>query len=349
MTRSADVLITGASGFVGSAVLRQADRAGFSVRALVRPGSPRTELPATVQFVQGDLTDANSLKAACAGCRYIFHVAAEYRLSSWGSARIFATNVTGTRNLMEEALRAGVERIVYTSSVATLACRHDGASADERDSISPQQAIGAYKRSKVLAERLVIDMVRQRGLPAIVVNPSTPIGPRDIRPTPTGKIIIAAASGRMPAYVNTGLNLVHVDDVGIGHISALRRGRIGERYILGGNNVLFSQMMADIAKMVGRTTPRIRIPWSFAIPAAVAGEARAFLTGQEPLATWAGVLLSRHKMFFDSAKAEQELGFTFRPHVAALRDAVAWFSEHGYLRASRRAEPPLWADPSMFR
>jgi dihydroflavonol-4-reductase len=348
MTNSADVLITGASGFVGSAVLRQALRAGFSVRALVRPGSPRTDLPVTVQFVQGDLTDPNSLKTACAGCRYIFHVAAEYRLTSWGSARIFETNVTGTRNLMEEALRAGVERVVYTSSVATLACYHDGASADERDAISPQQAIGAYKRSKVLAERLVIDMVRQRDLPAVIVNPSTPVGPRDIRPTPTGKIIVAAATGRMPAYVNTGLNLVHVDDVALGHLAALRRGRIGERYVLGGNNVLFSQMMAEIAAMVGRTAPRIRIPWSLALPAAVVGEARAYLTGKEPLATWAGVLLSRHKMFFDSTKAERELGFTSRPHVAGLRDAVTWFGERGYLGATR-AVPLLGADRSAFQ
>ncbi|MBU6462570.1 MAG: NAD-dependent epimerase/dehydratase family protein [Bradyrhizobium sp.] len=347
--RPADVLITGASGFVGSAVLRQLYRAGFAVRALVRRDSVRSNLAATdLQLVEGDLRDIASLEMACSGCRYVFHVAAEYRLSSWDKARILATNVTGTRNLMESALRAGVERIVYTSSVATLGVRHDGTPADESNSISPQQTTGPYKRSKVLAEQVVLDMINQRGLPAVIVNPSTPVGPRDIRPTPTGKIIIAAASARLPAYVNTGLNLVHVDDVGLGHLAALRRGRIGERYILGGQNVLFSQMLAEIAELVGRTAPRIRIPWPFALPLAAVGEARAYLTGEEPLATWAGVLLSRHKMFFSSAKAERELGFTSRPHAAALCDAVAWFSEHGYLSASR-AVSLFGTDRSAFQ
>lgn len=349
MTGSAEVLITGASGFVGSAVLQQLLRAGFSVRALVRQSSLRAELAGSdVQFVEGDLRDAESLKAACAGCRYLFHVAADYRLSSWDSATILATNVTGTRNLMEEALRAGFERIVYTSSVATLNCGSDGIPATETETLSPRRAVGAYKRSKLAAERLVLDMVRERGLPAVVVNPSTPIGPRDIRPTPTGRIIVAAASGRMPAYVDTGLNLVHVDDVASGHIAAMRLGRIGERYILGGQNVLFSQIVAEVAALVGRRVPRIRIPWYFALPAAALGEARAYLVGEEPLVTWAGVLLSRHKMFFNSAKAERELEYRARPYTQALRDAVAWFDERGYLE-SAPGEALFRADRSAFR
>jgi dihydroflavonol-4-reductase len=240
---------------------------------------------------------------------------------------------------MEEAMRAGVERVVYTSSVATLDCHQDGVSADEDAALPVRRAIGAYKKSKVMAEHLVLDMVRERGLPAIVVNPSTPIGPRDIRPTPTGKIIVAAASGRIPAYVDTGLNLVHVDDVARGHLAALRRGRIGERYILGGENIPFSQMLAEIAASVGRSCPKYRIPWYAAAPAALAGEVQAFLTGNEPLVTWAGVRLARYKMFFTSKKAEDELGYRARPHCEALNDAVAWFGSHGHLgsAATQRA------------
>ena len=205
MRKSADVLLTGASGFVGSAVLRELLRDGFTVRALVRPTSRYEDLIVRgVQFVTGDLREASSLGPACTGCRYLFHVAADYRLSLWDSAGIFATNVGGTRKLMEEAMRAGIERVVYTSSVATLDCRQDGVPADEAANMPIQRAIGAYKRSKILAEQLVLDMIRQNGLPAIIVNPSTPVGPRDIRPTPTGKIIVAAASGQIPAYVDTG-------------------------------------------------------------------------------------------------------------------------------------------------
>jgi len=341
MRKSVDVLITGASGFVGSAVLRELLTDGYTVRALVRPNSRYGDLVAPgVQFVEGDLREASSLNLVCSDCRYLVHVAADYRLSLRDSAGVFATNVTGTSNLMEEALRAGIERVVYTSSVATLACGQNGASADEGASLPLEEAIGAYKRSKVIAERLVLEMVRERGLPAIIVNPSTPVGPRDIRPTPTGRLVVAAASGRIPAYVDTGLNLVHVDDVARGHVEALRRGRIGERYILGGDNIPFSQMLAEVAASVGRPRPKYRIPWYAAAPAAAAGEVRAFFTGEEPLATWAGVSLARHKMFFSSTKAERELGYHARPHQTALTDAVAWFGRFGYLARSAR-EPGL--------
>jgi dihydroflavonol-4-reductase len=339
MTGSAKVLVTGASGFIGSAVLRQLVRAGYSVRALVRPTSCCDDLRSPhVEFTQGDLRDASSIRPASEGCRFLFHIAADYRLSSWDGDAIFAANVIGTRNLMEEALRAGIERIVYTSSVATLRCRQDGSSVDESDVLPVHEAIGAYKRSKIVAEQIVLDLVAKRGLPAVIVNPSTPIGPRDMRPTPTGKIIVAAASGQIPVYVDTGLNLVHVDDVAHGHLLALRYGRIGERYILGGQNVTFSDMLAKIADLIGRAPPRFKMPWYLALPVAACGEARAWVTKEEPLASWAGVRLSRHRMFFTSAKAEQELSFLARPYVTGLQDALYWFESNGYLRP--RAHTP---------
>jgi dihydroflavonol-4-reductase len=332
MSSETEVFITGASGFVGSAVLRALIEAGFSARALIRRTSPRGNLAEFgVQFVEGDLRDRESVRAAIAGARYVFHVAADYRLWARDSSEIFATNVTGTRHVMEEAMRAGVERVVYTSSVATLALRPDGTPADESVSLSEQEAIGAYKRSKIAAEKLVRDMVTDKSLPAIIVNPSTPIGPRDLRPTPTGRIIIAAASGWIPAFIDTGLNLVHVDDVARGHLAALSHGRIGERYILGGQNVLFSQMLCDIAGLVGRRAPRLRLPWYATLPIACAAEAVAWVTGREPLATLDGVRLAKHRMFFDSAKAEQQLGLRARPYAEGLSDAIRWFCESGSL------------------
>jgi dihydroflavonol-4-reductase len=341
MNPSADVLLTGASGFVGSAVLRALLRDGLRVRALVRRNSQCEDLRARgVQFVEGDLRQSSSLGSACAGCRYLFHVAADYRLALRDGAAIRTTNVTGTRNLMEEAMRAGIERVVYTSSVATLEPKEDSALADETASLPVQRAIGAYKQSKIIAEQLVVDMVREKGLPAIIVNPSTPVGPRDIRPTPTGKIIVAAATGKIPAYVDTGLNVVHVDDVATGHLAALRWGRVGERYILGGENVAFSQLLAEIGASIGKRYQGFRIPWYVAVPAAIAGEAHSFLTGSEPLASWAGVRLARHKMFFTSGKAEREIGYRARPHMDALNDAIVWFRNHGYLRPSA-PEPRL--------
>jgi dihydroflavonol-4-reductase len=348
MGKAADVLLTGASGFIGSAVLRQLLRDGFRVRALIRPNSHYKDLIARdVQIVDGDVRDRGSLRNACDGCQYLFHVAADYRLSLRDNATVRAVNINGTRQLMEEAMRTGIERIVYTSSVATLDCRQNGAPADESATLPIQYAVGGYKRSKILAEQLVLEMFRNKGLPVVIVNPSTPVGPRDIRPTPTGKIIVAAASGQMPAYVDTGLNVVHVDDVAHGHLAALRRGRIGERYILGGENVPFSQMLAEIATSVGRSRPKYRIPWYVAAPAALAGEMQALLTGKEPLATWAGVRLARHKMFFTSSKAEQELGYRARPHVEALTDAIEWFGSHGYLRSPRTESKP-WAGRSLL-
>jgi dihydroflavonol-4-reductase len=342
------VFLTGGSGFIGGRLLGRLLAAGVGVRALARPTSRRDHLVrAGVEIVEGDLRDRQSLRKGLAGCRYVFHVAADYHLWCQHRADTFACNVEGTRHVMEEALAAGVERIVYTSSVATLALRDDDEPADESRSLSPEQAIGAYKQSKVIAEDLVRRMAAERGLPAVIVNPSTPIGPGDWRPTPTGQIIVAAASGRIPGFVETGLNLAHVDDVAAGHLAALDRGKIGERYILGGEDVLFSQMLSDIAALVGRPAPTMRVPWYAALPIACASEAVALVTGREPLATLNGVRMSRHRMFFSNAKAIAQLGYRARPYREALRDALCWFGEHGYI--ARRVQPALESPPGRPR
>jgi dihydroflavonol-4-reductase len=333
MTSGDKVLVTGASGFVGSAVAAKLVERGFSVRALVRATSPRAHLAGLdLDYVQGDLRDAATIRPAMAGVRYLFHVAADYRLWARDRNEIVVNNVTGTRVMMEEALRAGVERIVYTSSVATLAVQRDGTSVDETVPLDELKAIGAYKRSKVAAERLVERMIAQQGLPAVIVNPSTPIGPRDVKPTPTGRIIVEAARGRMPAFVDTGLNLVHVDDVAQGHLAALDRGKIGERYILGGQNVQLSEMLTVIANLIGRRPPRVRLPRSAIVPLALAAETVARFTGREPFVTMDALRMSRYRMFFTAAKAERDLGFTARPFTDALTDAIRWFRDAGHLK-----------------
>jgi dihydroflavonol-4-reductase len=327
------ILVTGGSGFVGAAVVRKLLQAGHEVRALVRPTSARTNLAGlSVEIAEGDLRDAGSLMRAMAGIRSVFHVAADYRLWARHPQEIVRTNVEGTRALMDAALRAGVERIVYTSSVATLKARPDGAPSDETAPLEPSAAVGAYKYSKVVAERLVESMAAERNLPAVIVNPSTPIGPRDVRPTPTGRIIVEAAAGRMPAYVDTGLNLVHVEDVAAGHLQAWQKGRVGGRYILGGQNVLLGDMLAEIARQTGRAPPKIRLPRRLIFPLAYAAEAVAHLTGREPFVTTTGLRLAKDRMFFSSNKAERELGYRARPYSEAIAEAIAWFREHDYLK-----------------
>jgi dihydroflavonol-4-reductase len=325
------VLVTGASGFLGSAIAAAVRARGHEVHALVRPSSPRTNLDAGDTVHEGDLNDRASLAAALRGARFLFHAAADYRLWARNPDEIHRNNVEGTRLVMEEALRAGVERIVYTSSVATLKLAA-GAPATEDHPLTEGAAIGAYKRSKVAAERLVEAMVLSDGLPAVIVNPSTPIGPRDVRPTPTGRIIVEAASGRMPGYVQTGLNLAHVDDVAAGHVAALDRGRIGERYILGGDNVFLADMLADIARLVGRRPPRLKLPRTMIYPIAYGAELIAKVSGVEPFVTLDGLRMARHYMFFDDSKARRELGYISRPYREGLSDAIAWFRSHGYLR-----------------
>jgi len=233
---------------------------------------------------------------------------------------------------MNAALSAGLERVVYTSSVATIALPPCGTPADETMRQTESAVIGAYKRSKVQAERLVEEMIEHQGLPAVIVHPSTPIGPRDIKPTPTGRIIVEAARGRVPGYVDTGLNLVHVDDVAAGHLAALRHGKIGEHYILGGHDVPLAAMLAAVADLTGRKPPRMRLRRPLLYPLALASEALAHITGREPFLTLDGLRMSKHRMFFSSAKAERDLGYRARPYHAGLAEAVTWFREHGYVR-----------------
>jgi dihydroflavonol-4-reductase len=228
-------------------------------------------------------------------------------------------------------MRAGVERVVYTSSVATLRVGPEGKVADETMPLDEDEAIGVYKRSKVVAERLVESMVRG-GLRAVIVNPSTPIGPRDVKPTPTGRLIVEAAAGRMPAFVDTGLNMVHVDDIAAGHLLAFERGRIGERYILGGQDAALADILGVVAAESGRRPPRIKLPRGAVVPLAYVTEAIASVTGKEPMLTRDGLKMSKNKMFFSSAKAERELGYRARPYSEGIRDAIAWFRQAGYLK-----------------
>jgi dihydroflavonol-4-reductase len=326
-------LITGATGFVGSAVLRQLINAGHSVRSLIRANSDRRNLAGLpVEIMIGDLKDRASLDRALAGCSILFHVAADYRLWVPNPQEIYETNVTGTCNIMLAAAQAGVTRIVYTSSVATLGLTPDGSPADENTPVSLADMIGHYKRSKFLAEAEVKRLAEEQGLPVVIVNPSTPVGPRDIKPTPTGRMIVEAASGRMPAYVDTGLNLVHVDDLAIGHLLALERGEIGERYVLGAVNVTLKKILTELAAITGRRPPRIRLPHNLVLPVAYISEAWARMTGlNEPRVTLVGVRLAKKRMFFSAEKARRVLGFHPRPIEEALRDAVDWFRQHGYL------------------
>ena len=326
------VLVTGASGFVGAAVARAALARGFRVRVLMRPTASRANVEGlNVEVATGDMRDAQSMTSALQGARYLFHVAADYRLWARDPSEIARNNLKGAQATMTGALRAGVERVVYTSSVAALK-PGKGNAVDETSRHTPESVIGAYKLSKLLAEREVERMVVEEGLPAVIVAPSTPIGPRDIKPTPTGRIIVEAAAGRMPAFVDTGLNLVHVEDVAEGHFRALERGRIGENYILGGMDVTLAQMLADIAALAGRRAPTVKLPRGPLFPLAFAAEAAARLTGKEPFLTTDALRMSRYQMYFSSAKAERELGYAARPYREGLRDAHAWFAANGYIR-----------------
>ena len=307
--------------------------AGRTVRVLVRASSDRRNIAdLDVEVRHGSLEDHESFDAALAGCGALFHVAADYRLWVRDPAAMYAANVDGTRALMIAALAAGVPRIVYTSSVATIGLANNGAVADETTASTLDDMIGPYKRSKFLAERAVDALIRERGLPAVIVNPSTPIGPGDIKPTPTGRLIVEAARGRMPGYVDTGLNIAHVDDVAVGHLLAASSGQIGRRYILGGENLSLGEILGEVARLTGRRPPAFKIPSAALLPIARGAEAIARMTGREPFATVDGVRMSKKKMFFSSTRAVEELGYAPRPARQALTDAIAWFKANGYIR-----------------
>ncbi len=325
------VLVTGASGFVGSAVARALVARGLHVKVLMRPGSNRLNIAKLhCEPVTGDMRDEDSMTAAMDGARYLFHVAADYRLWAKNPHEIVRNNLKGVQATLAAARKIQVEKIVYTSSVAALK-PGVGIAVDETSRHTPGSVIGAYKRSKLMAEREVERAIQDYKLPIVLVSPSTPIGPRDVKPTPTGRVIVEAATGRMPAFLDTGLNLVHVDDVAQGHLLALDKGRIGQNYILGGTDVPLQTMLGDIAFLSGRRAPTIKLPRAPLFPLAYAAEALARITGKEPFLTADALRMSRYHMFFSSEKAKRELGYTARPYREGLHDALSWFRDNGYL------------------
>jgi dihydroflavonol-4-reductase len=326
--------ITGATGFVGAAVARALVAAGWDLRALARSGSDRRNLSGLpLAVVTGDLRDPSSYAAALQGCEVLFHVAADYRLWAPDPAELYAVNVEGTRGLLNAAERAGVARIVYTSSVATLRLQGDGTVADEACVATEADMIGHYKRSKFLGEQVVQQWSGAANRWVVIVNPSTPVGPCDVKPTPTGQIVLDAAAGRTPAYVDTGLNIAHVDDIARGHLLALERGRHGERYILGGADMTLQEILTQVTRIAGRRAPRIRLPHGLVLPIAHVAEAWARLSGGSTRITVEGVRMSRKRMYFSSAKAMRELDYSWRDPALAFQDAVRWFRDAGYFKA----------------
>ncbi len=332
MNGSGLTLVSGATGFVGSAVARALAARGHQLRLLVRPNSDRRNLAGVAgEQVIGDLNDPASLANAAKGCRFIFHVAADYRIWVPDPAPMLRANVDGTVAMMRAAKAAGAERIVYTSSVAALGQAADRRAADEDTPVDEASTVGPYKKSKLMAERAVLDLAGQ-GLPVVIVNPSAPVGPRDIRPTPTGKMIRDAAAGRMPAFIDTGLNVVHVDDVGEGHALALERGQPGERYILGGDNLTLRDLLALVAGAAGRRAPTRRLSHQMVWPVAVGMESLARVFRFTPPVTRDHLRMAAKPMFYSSAKAIAQIGYNPRPAQFAVQDAVAWFRANGMLR-----------------
>ena len=327
-------LITGATGFVGAAVSRELLKKGHKVKALVRQSSVLDNLKnLDVEIVHGDLKDKDSLKRCLKDCKYLFHVAADYRLWVPKPKEIYENNVTGTENLMEEALSLGIEKIVYTSSVAVLGKPIEGDVADEKTPVNVDQMIGHYKKSKYLAEEKVKELYKTKKLPVVIVNPAAPVGPRDIKPTPTGKMILDAAMKKIPAYLDTGLNIVHVDDVAKGHLQAFNKGILGERYILGGENMTFKEILEMISVLCGHNPPKIQLPKKPLYPIGYIFEIFARLFNlKNPMLTVDMIRMAEKKMFFSSEKAKKELNYKHKSAKNALKDAIQWFIDNGYCR-----------------
>lgn len=323
------VLVTGATGFIGANLVRELLADGEPVCALVRPGSDRRNLTGLdVELAEGDLRDPASLGAALKGVSLLYHVAADYRLWARDPRELYASNVEGTRNILEAARAEGVERVVYTSSVGTLGLPNDGRPGTETTPVGLDQMVGPYKRSKFLAEREA-ERFAGEGLDVVIVNPSAPVGRWDRKPTPTGKMIVDYLRGRMFASLDTGLNLVHVRDVARGHILAARKGRSSEKYVLGCRNLRLREIFGLLAKLTGIPAPRLRIPYAVAWTTAAVSETWARLSGHEPAVPLTAVRMAAKTMFFDPGKAVRELGLPQTPVEIALRDAVEWFRAHG--------------------
>jgi len=327
-------LITGAAGFVGAAVLRELLKKGHKVKALVRQSSVLDNLKnLDVEIVYGDLKDRDSLKRCLKDCKYLFHVAADYRLWVPRPEEIYQNNVKGTENLMEEVLNSEIEKIVYTSSVAVLGKPINGDIANEKTPVNVSQMIGHYKKSKFLAEEKVKELYKTRRLPVVIVNPAAPVGPRDIKPTPTGKMILDAAMKKIPAYLDTGLNIVHVDDVAKGHMQAFNKGKLGERYILGGTNLTLKEMLEIISILCGNKPPKIRLPRKPLYPIGYVFEIFARLFNiKNPMLTVDMIRMAEKKMFYSSEKAKKELNYKYKSAKNALKDAIQWFIDNGYCR-----------------
>jgi dihydroflavonol-4-reductase len=324
--------VTGATGFIGASIARELIRDGHTVRALVRPGTSRKNIEGlSLEAWEGDLLAPDSLAAGIHGCDLVFHTAADYRLWTRRPAAMYAANVEGTRAILEAALLAGVSRLVYTSSVGTLGNPGDGTPGDETTPVTFAEMVGDYKKSKFLAERVAEEYI-PRGLPLVIVNPSTPVGILDIKPTPTGKVFVDFLNREMPAYLDTGLNLIDVEDCARGHILAAEKGRIGEKYILGNKNLTLREIFSHLEEISGLSAPKVRLPYIPILLAAYVNEALSRLTGREPLIPLNGVLMARKLMFFDSSKAIRELGLPQTPVTEALTKAVAWFRTNGYIK-----------------
>jgi dihydroflavonol-4-reductase len=326
------VLVTGATGFIGGNLARELRGRGYQVRALVRPGSNTLTIESTgVETAPGDILDEESVNRAVAGCRAVFHCAAAYTFWARDHRATYRTNVDGTATVLEAARRAGVEKVVYTSSVATVG-RAPGGLATEDTPADPKGMVGHYKKSKYQAEQVALAMAA-RGMPVVVVNPTAPIGPWDVRPTPTGRLVLDFLRGRMPVYVDTGMNVVDVADVAVGHILALEKGRCGERYLLGHRNMTLKELLGMLQDLTGRPAPRWKAPLWLALAAGYVDQAiEGAVLRREPVIPLEGLKVSRHPMYVECGKAVRELGLPQSPVEEALEKAVRWFTEYGYVR-----------------